>query len=1537
MGHKRVNVITPLLGCDRVELGKIKTGFAKCSAKYLKEATILAHDVTYVIRCIERSVTAERATSGPDLINDNKNSCAIMSRSKKTPIKDMYWFAHGGTESENAILQKNTAQIEDDEALSSNSPTWNISAEHRKASPEESRGLLVTDGSTSSGPSSLERDDRLRTFDKRLAVEERRKQLWEAEQERNDAVLRKHMEREAALEARRNAQRSNISFAFGSSIPRNVETLHTEGKDLDVMSRSFTASGLSQRGDDVMSKSMNASIASAPRGRRKNDLMPTVPYQRTPPARSVTSSSTRKRSVSMTRLDQLALPRKHYVEANKANSSASSGTSSVLKDSIRSPTRPLSSASEHSGGSGRVPGVVNRRVRSSPRKPRPVSIAGTLPDQKQINARPFEIKATPATHHYTPNKKPTEKVEIRKSTPTLKSSTPKSTEKATPRLATAQKSSTPKTTTPKPTTPKLTKQLESKSPSSKSTPVVKTAKTDTSKLKEKKNQPKKKADTNVSSPTPVESKEKIDISDKQNESISSQDNDTASENEKNNSKRVISEEEARAALAEKRRLAREQAEREAELERQRQEQLRLEEEEKLRKEEEEHRKMEEEQLRLLQEHKRVEEEKLRKAIEEQQQKEEEEKAKREEELRVKAEQERKAKEEAEKQRLELEEKLRKEEIERAERKKRLEKIMSRTRGKSSGTSPSGSVSGSEQLDSGENAQESYSSGANSLDSNEAGELPSEQASVEEHLTKAEISSVGDSMEANPTYEIGSENESLNSNELMMPSSETASQDNSLVIIPEKSNKTDESETIIDEASSVTQVSEVESTSAIHVPAGLDTNTSSETEVKSLAFESEDIKLEVVDTVEEKMEISASVVEVESINVESQENSYLDQQVSENKALTSEIMYYEQHPDILEDSSKQATELDTKSGELIMSEDLVEKSDEIVLSDDLVIKSDVIVSSEDLVTKSDELITSEIAVEEETQAQINEFENFESKQSTEVLTQLDEDYNEVSSKVSNKSEAFFDNDNEFLLPEPSSIPSNISFSMDGVDGKGPELLDANRGSSISSDIKLPDPIYETSDDGSISSEKHQQFDRHEDFSYIANQDMAVAEDVFSEQVPSNIELDHQMSDTFVSEAFADNQKAFSTDDSEYVTQNVVLNDSQFKNNYEEIENYNMSESMYQDKLLDALEQPREIGEENVIPSLSSTSNVIETNLHLSESEFLKKNDVFNQDNKENLTSEITAFNSTEVVNQDDMSTSAYDIYSNKENLITTSETGKEFETLVREDLEPIKDNPFVGNPFSGSESNMFQSQSSDNNLDQQHSYDAAEQIDYVESQTINNSELSTKVESVSDVTFIKSDDNGAYIGIISSIDHDHSSNDFLKSNLQDEQLKNNFEFASMTDSEENSSLDSNLSQIMTVEHSDKVTIGGLNHIENSITETNSSQQVYSNGVQHNPFETEPDNNYSTTNSFPASEISNGHRIESSNPVAELHGFGQLDGNNILSVDHSKNNIFENVDAIDYGKVSPDPFLGKGNSKQISGNPFLLQDDQKQVLMTPDFLN
>lgn len=158
-------------------------------------------------------------------------------------------------------------------------------------------------------------------------------------------------------------------------------------------------------------------------------------------------------------------------------------------------------------------------------------------------------------------------------------------------------------------------------------------------------------------------------------------NDNSHDNRERNI--ISSEEEAKARIAQKRKEMKEKKEREEELERQRQAELeRLEEERRLREEEEE-RKMMIEADRLAAEARIAEEERVQKAIEEaelerKRQEEEEEKLKKE-----KEEVEKKAKEEAEKREIELQEKLKKEEEERLARKKRIEEIMARTRGKNS--------------------------------------------------------------------------------------------------------------------------------------------------------------------------------------------------------------------------------------------------------------------------------------------------------------------------------------------------------------------------------------------------------------------------------------------------------------------------------------------------------------------------------------------------------------------------------------------------------------------------------------------------------------------------------------------------------------------------------------------------------------------------------------------------------------------------------------------------------------------------------------
>lgn len=64
---------------------------------------------------------------------------------------------------------------------------------------------------------------RSRDQERRQQVEERKRLIWEAEHERKEALLKRNMERESKLEARRNANRMSMSFAFGSSTPRTFD------------------------------------------------------------------------------------------------------------------------------------------------------------------------------------------------------------------------------------------------------------------------------------------------------------------------------------------------------------------------------------------------------------------------------------------------------------------------------------------------------------------------------------------------------------------------------------------------------------------------------------------------------------------------------------------------------------------------------------------------------------------------------------------------------------------------------------------------------------------------------------------------------------------------------------------------------------------------------------------------------------------------------------------------------------------------------------------------------------------------------------------------------------------------------------------------------------------------------------------------------------------------------------------------------------------------------------------------------------------
>nr|XP_015840581.1 PREDICTED: MAP7 domain-containing protein 1 isoform X3 [Tribolium castaneum] len=173
---------------------------------------------------------------------------------------------------------------------------------------------------------------------RRQQVEERKRAIAQADQDRLESILKRNQEREARIEAKKRNERSNIVFAFGSSTPRMLDptdltafwgprratsiqnitsatstqlTRRQSERDLDSGSkkRATSASGLERSGEST--PMVPAGCASGYVGRRRTDLMPTIPSRDSPFAASRKSlNHSPGRAYSMSRLDQLAKPRK---------------------------------------------------------------------------------------------------------------------------------------------------------------------------------------------------------------------------------------------------------------------------------------------------------------------------------------------------------------------------------------------------------------------------------------------------------------------------------------------------------------------------------------------------------------------------------------------------------------------------------------------------------------------------------------------------------------------------------------------------------------------------------------------------------------------------------------------------------------------------------------------------------------------------------------------------------------------------------------------------------------------------------------------------------------------------------------------------------------------------------------------------------------------------------------------------------------------------------------------------------------------------
>ncbi|XP_071561346.1 uncharacterized protein [Temnothorax nylanderi] len=540
--------------------------------------------------------------------------------------------------------------------------------------------------------------------------------------------------------------------------------------------------------------------------RRRTDLMPTIPSPRDGPPSTARSSSAKAftrspgRTYSMSRLDQLAQPRKRTAEQQlgtlteqqqsqplqsassmsrsmshlaapggakslkRSDNSRSMGTlpgaapmprptraerlrrkarehqQAQQQQGIRSgevtpnsPSRPHSSMSQQSASSVGSSNVNLRTRTAASRRPRPASIAGTGVSVTEKHNLVGDMKLTKDSKpplpkvHSTPKKPSTPKAaEVRKPTEKLiknAKSSPRITPKATPlqspgvehvpliRETNAEiiKQDEGKETQDVKSEDKNEEKKDQGSEKTQEANVVESITNDIKVAMEPVSASKQVKDEtnlmqeNLSGAIAEEPSKVVKKEENKQEKKSPEMTETKLEGEVDEQVdmsasmiakiRITTEEEAKAALAERRRLAREQAEREAELERQRQEEEARLEAERLRAEEEEQRRLEEETIRLANEAREAEEQRLQLAIEEAKRREEEDRRKREEEARQKQEKEeaeRKAREEAERQRIEMAERLKKEEEERNARRKRVEAIMLRTRGRNqSNTSAKG--------------------------------------------------------------------------------------------------------------------------------------------------------------------------------------------------------------------------------------------------------------------------------------------------------------------------------------------------------------------------------------------------------------------------------------------------------------------------------------------------------------------------------------------------------------------------------------------------------------------------------------------------------------------------------------------------------------------------------------------------------------------------------------------------------------------------------------------------------------------------------
>ncbi|XP_055637052.1 plectin isoform X10 [Toxorhynchites rutilus septentrionalis] len=145
-------------------------------------------------------------------------------------------------------------------------------------------------------------DLRRRENDRRSQVEERRRAIQEADNERRQYILQKNQERDQRMETKRRNERSSIQFAFGSSTPRMIDTSDSGMcSSLWAHRRATSITNVAYTGAPLTRRSSERELTDGSSKKRATSA-------------SGLDRSTDGRAFSMTRLDQLAQPRRRNGE-----------------------------------------------------------------------------------------------------------------------------------------------------------------------------------------------------------------------------------------------------------------------------------------------------------------------------------------------------------------------------------------------------------------------------------------------------------------------------------------------------------------------------------------------------------------------------------------------------------------------------------------------------------------------------------------------------------------------------------------------------------------------------------------------------------------------------------------------------------------------------------------------------------------------------------------------------------------------------------------------------------------------------------------------------------------------------------------------------------------------------------------------------------------------------------------------------------------------------------------------------------------------